>query len=48
MAQISHESGGGTLTEESLDYTHAERIAAVWLRSDSRVCVSCRLQLGHW
>ena len=30
MAQISHESGGGTITQESLDYTHAERIAAVW------------------
>jgi putative chitinase len=30
MAQISHESGGGTITEESLTYTHAERIAAVW------------------
>lgn len=30
MAQISHESGGGTITEESLTYTHAERIAEVW------------------
>jgi putative chitinase len=30
LAQISHESGGGTITEESLTYTHAERIAAVW------------------
>lgn len=30
MAQISHESGGGTITEESLNYTTAARIAAVW------------------
>jgi putative chitinase len=30
MAQISHESNGGTITEESLNYTHASRIAAVW------------------
>lgn len=30
MAQISHESNGGTITEESLNYTTAARIAAVW------------------
>jgi len=30
MAQISHESSGGTITEESLNYTTAARIAAVW------------------
>src|SRR5258707_2010077 len=30
MAQISHESGGGTITVESLYYTHPERIAVVW------------------
>lgn len=30
MAQISHESDGGRITEESLNYTTAERIAAVW------------------
>jgi putative chitinase len=30
MAQISHESNGGTVTAESLTYTHAARIAAVW------------------
>lgn len=30
MAQISHESNGGTITIESLYYTHPERIAHVW------------------
>jgi putative chitinase len=30
LAQISHESGGGTITCESLDYTHAARIREVW------------------
>lgn len=30
MAQISHESNGGTITTENLSYSHAERIAAVW------------------
>lgn len=30
MGQISHESGGGTIIEESLNYTTAARIAAVW------------------
>jgi putative chitinase len=30
FAQISHESGGGTITEESLYYTHAQRIVDVW------------------
>jgi putative chitinase len=30
MAQISHESGGGTITAENLNYASAERIAAVW------------------
>lgn len=30
LAQISHESDGGTITHESLYYTHASRIAAVW------------------
>jgi putative chitinase len=30
MAQISHESDGGRITEESLNYTTAARIAAVW------------------
>lgn len=30
MAQISHESGGGTIKTESLYYTHAARIAEVW------------------
>ena len=30
LAQISHESGGGTITRESLDYTHAARIREVW------------------
>lgn len=32
LAQISHESGGGTIKTESLFYTHAERIAEVWPR----------------
>lgn len=32
MAQISHESGGGTITAENLNYASAERIAAVWPR----------------
>ena len=30
MAQFSHECGGGTIREESLNYTSAARIAAVW------------------
>lgn len=30
MAQVLHESGGLTITEESLFYTHAERIRDVW------------------
>lgn len=30
LAQVSHESGGGTVTRESLDYTHAARIREVW------------------
>lgn len=30
MAQISHESGGGTVTAENMNYTSAARIAAVW------------------
>jgi putative chitinase len=30
LAQISHESDGGVITHESLYYTHAARIAAVW------------------
>lgn len=30
MAQISHESNGGTIREENLNYTSAARIAAVW------------------
>lgn len=30
LAQISHESNGGTITEENLNYTTAARIAAVW------------------
>ena len=30
LAQISHESGGGTVTAENLNYTSAARIAAVW------------------
>ena len=29
-AQISHESDGGVITHESLNYSHASRIAAVW------------------
>lgn len=29
-AQISHESDGGVITHESLNYSHAARIAAVW------------------
>jgi len=32
MAQISHESGGGTVTAENLSYSSAARIAAVWPR----------------
>lgn len=30
MAQISHESDGGRITEENMNYTTAARIAAVW------------------
>lgn len=30
MAQISHESNGGTIIEENLNYTSAARIAQVW------------------
>lgn len=30
LAQVSHESNGGTVTRESLKYTHAARIEAVW------------------
>lgn len=30
LAQFSHESGGGTITAESLTYTHAARLHAVW------------------
>jgi putative chitinase len=30
MAQISHESSGGTITAENMNYTTAARIAAVW------------------
>jgi putative chitinase len=30
MAQVLHESGALTISEESLFYTHAERIRAVW------------------
>jgi putative chitinase len=30
MAQISHESGGGTITEENMNYTTAKRIQQVW------------------
>lgn len=30
MAQISHESDGGVITEENMNYTTAARIAAVW------------------
>jgi putative chitinase len=32
LAQVSHESGGGTIGRENLSYTSAERIAAVWPR----------------
>lgn len=32
LAQISHESGGGTITAENLNYSTAARIAAVWPR----------------
>jgi putative chitinase len=30
MAQISHESGGGTITIENMNYTTARRICQVW------------------
>lgn len=30
MAQVSHESNGGTITAESLNYTTATRVHAVW------------------
>jgi putative chitinase len=30
MAQACHETGGFTILTESLTYTHAERIAAIW------------------
>lgn len=30
MAQVSHESNGGTVTAENMNYTTAGRIAAVW------------------
>lgn len=30
LAQISHESNGGTVTAESLTYTHIARLRAVW------------------
>lgn len=30
LAQISHESGGGTVDREDLSYTHASRIREVW------------------
>lgn len=30
MAQVSHESNGGTITAENMNYTTATRIAAVW------------------
>jgi putative chitinase len=30
MAQISHESGGGTISVENLNYTTAARLMAVW------------------
>jgi putative chitinase len=32
MAQISHECGGGTISEENMNYTHASRLQAVWPR----------------
>jgi putative chitinase len=30
MAQVSHESSGGTITSENMNYRTAQRIAAVW------------------
>src|SRR4029077_6203103 len=48
LAQISHESGGGTVTAENLSYSSAARIAAVWPRRFTAASAEPYLHHPKW